>query len=136
MDAGALGAEIVISGKVPGARAKSWRFMDGYLKKCGDIAVSQVIHGLAVAITKTGSIGIKVRIMPPTIELPDKITLEIEKEPIVEEIKEEKKEVEEKKEEPIKEEKKEEKPKKKVKKTKKSTKKKVENESKRPSKGK
>jgi len=36
MRAGALGIEIVVSGKVPSARAKSWRFYSGYLKKCGD----------------------------------------------------------------------------------------------------
>ena len=40
MNAGGLGIEIVISGKVPSARAKSWRFYQGYLKKCGDIAMS------------------------------------------------------------------------------------------------
>src|SRR3989344_5310259 len=40
MKAGALGIEIVVSGKVPSARAKSWRFYSGYLKKCGDIANS------------------------------------------------------------------------------------------------
>ena len=40
MNAGALGVEIIISGKVPSARAKSWRFYTGYLKKCGDVALS------------------------------------------------------------------------------------------------
>ena len=34
IQSGALGIEIVISGKIPGARAKSWRFYKGYLKKC------------------------------------------------------------------------------------------------------
>ena len=33
MHSGARGIEIVISGKIPGARAKSWRFYQGYLKK-------------------------------------------------------------------------------------------------------
>ncbi len=37
MGAGALGAEIRLSGKLPGARAKSWRFAQGYLKKTGEI---------------------------------------------------------------------------------------------------
>src|SRR3989344_4785233 len=32
---GALGAEIVLSGKLPSERAKSWRFSQGYLKKTG-----------------------------------------------------------------------------------------------------
>src|SRR3989344_2069568 len=40
--AGGRGIEIIMSGKIPGARAKSWRFYQGYLKKCGDIAVAGV----------------------------------------------------------------------------------------------
>src|SRR3989338_6133651 len=35
---GALGAEIVLSGKLPSERAKSWRFAQGYLKKTGNPA--------------------------------------------------------------------------------------------------
>lgn len=74
MHAGALGAEIVISGRgVPGSRAKSWRFLAGYLKKSGDIAANYVICKKAVAKLKTGAVGIKVKIMPPDIRLPDKI---------------------------------------------------------------
>lgn len=128
MDAGALGAEIIVSGKVPSSRAKTWRFMNGYLKKSGDIAVSKVIKGLAVAITKSGVIGIKVKIMPSTVELPDKIDIHPKKEEkqITEEIKEGP--AEEIKEEIV-EEIKEEKPK--------TRKKKAENEkTKRPSKSK
>ena len=128
MDAGALGAEIIVSGKVPSSRAKTWRFMNGYLKKSGDIAVSKVVKGMAVAITKAGVIGIKVKIMPSTVDLPDKIDIHPKKEEkkITEEIKEEP--TEEIKEEIV-EEIKEEKPK--------TRKKKVENEkTKRPSKSK
>lgn len=75
LGAGALGVEVVISGKVPSARAKSWRFNQGYLKKCGDIAVSKVLKAYATAKLKSGVIGIKVRIMPPDIVLPDKLTI-------------------------------------------------------------
>lgn len=75
MKSGALGIEILISGKIPGARAKRWRFYQGYLKKCGDIAVSGVRQSLVNAKLKTGIIGIQVRLMPPDIELPDNITL-------------------------------------------------------------
>ena len=39
MGAGALGIEILISGKVPSQRAKTWRFYQGYLKKCGNISL-------------------------------------------------------------------------------------------------
>ena len=77
-DNGALGAEIVISGKVPSARAKSWRFYNGYLKKCGDIALTGVNRAYATARLKSGVVGIKVSIMPATTQLPDNITVEDE----------------------------------------------------------
>lgn len=72
---GALGVEILISGKIPGSRAKRWRFYKGYLKKCGDISIEGVLKAYAIAKLKTGIVGIKVSIMPSTIELPDKIEL-------------------------------------------------------------
>ncbi|MFH1972888.1 MAG: 30S ribosomal protein S3 [archaeon] len=76
MDSGAMGAEINISGRgLPGSRAKSWRFYAGYLKKSGDVSVSQVLYGNSVANLKSGSVGIKVRILPPNVQLPDKIIL-------------------------------------------------------------
>ncbi|MGM5488219.1 MAG: 30S ribosomal protein S3 [Nanobdellota archaeon] len=78
MKSGALGIEILISGKIPGARAKRWRFYQGYLKKCGDIALSGVRQALVDAKLKTGIIGIQVRLMPPDIILPDHITLRSE----------------------------------------------------------
>ncbi len=76
IDAGAIGAEIVISGRgVPSSRAKSWRFYEGYLKKSGDVSESLVSKGIAMANLKSGTVGVKVRIMPPDIQLPDKIEL-------------------------------------------------------------
>lgn len=76
IDAGAMGSEIVISGRgLPGARAKSWRFYAGYLKKSGDISMSKVAYGEATANLKSGSVGVKVRILPPNTILPDRITL-------------------------------------------------------------
>jgi small subunit ribosomal protein S3 len=73
MSAGARGVEILISGKVPSSRAKTWRFYMGYLKKSGDIAVSGVNTAYASAKLKTGIIGVQVRIMPSTTKLPDDI---------------------------------------------------------------
>lgn len=73
MGAGALGIEIILSGKVPSARAKSWRFYSGYLKKCGDIALTGVRVAYATARLKPGIVGIKVKIMPSDIRLPDRI---------------------------------------------------------------
>src|SRR3989338_3572268 len=103
IDAGAMGSEIVISGRgLPGARAKSWRFYAGYLKKSGDISMSKVAYGEAKANLNSGTVGIKVRILPPGTILPDKIKIkDLSKETFVveevkvavvkEEIKEEKK---------------------------------------------
>lgn len=76
MNAGALGAEIKISGRgVPSSRAKSWRFSAGYMKKCGQIALEEVDHAITNANLHTGTVGIQVSIMPPTIILPDRIRL-------------------------------------------------------------
>lgn len=75
MNAGAFGVEILIGGKVPSTRAKTWRFYQGYLKKCGDIAVSKVKVAYASAQLKSGTIGIKVSIMTPDTELPDRMYL-------------------------------------------------------------
>lgn len=79
MGAGAMGIEIVISGKIPSARAKSWRFYQGYLKKCGDIALTGVNIAHVDAQLKSGTVGIKVSIMPPDTKLPDDIILREEK---------------------------------------------------------
>jgi len=73
INSGALGVEVLISGKIPGARAKSWRFYQGYLKKCGDIAVEGVRKAKTTAVLKTGVIGIQVAIMPPDLVLPDSV---------------------------------------------------------------
>lgn len=72
MDAGALGTEIRLSGKLPGARAKTWRFAQGYLKKVGESA-NVVDRAQSRAETKPGTVGIKVSILSPYAILKDKI---------------------------------------------------------------
>lgn len=86
---GALGIEIIISGKIPGARAKNWRFYQGYLKKCGDMAVSGIKKSTKRANLKSGTVGIKVRIMPAELKALNSIELRREKEEIIEEVKKE-----------------------------------------------
>lgn len=83
MNAGAKGAEVVLSGKIPSARAKTWRFMAGYLKKSGDIAASKVLKAYSTAKLKVGIVGIKVSILLPDVMIPDKINIH----PVTEEIK-------------------------------------------------
>lgn len=64
MEAGAIGVEIRISGKLGGSeKAKSAIFTDGYVKKCGEIAKVLVDEAFKEAMTKPGKIGIRVMIM-------------------------------------------------------------------------
>lgn len=97
MNAGALGIEIRISGKVPSSRAKSWRFYQGYLKKCGYEAMTGVRKSYANAQMKSGTVGIQVRIMPPDLKLPDDVEMRKHEEGEYEKINTETKKEEEKK---------------------------------------
>ena len=74
LNAGALGAEIVIGGRdVPSSRARKWRFLAGHLKKSGDISESYTKRAHSVAHLRSGSVGVKVSILTPDIRLPDNI---------------------------------------------------------------
>ena len=97
MDAGALGIEILISGKIPSSRSKRWRFYRGYLKKCGYIAIVGVRKAYAVAQIKTGIVGIQVRIMPPDIKLPDTVNIKEDESEVTKGIKEDMKKKEDNK---------------------------------------
>lgn len=73
--AGALGAEIVASGKIgaKGARGKRLRVSAGYIPKAGEPArLLKVAH--INANTRSGVIGVLVRIVPPGTVFPDKET--------------------------------------------------------------
>jgi small subunit ribosomal protein S3 len=75
MGAGAMGAEIVLSGRLPSERAKSWRFSQGYLKKTGEPA-KVVQRAMAQSVSNMGVSGIKVSILPPKAHIHDKITVD------------------------------------------------------------
>jgi small subunit ribosomal protein S3 len=100
MDAGAKGCQIIIAGKLTGARHRTEKFTQGHVKYCGEIAKEVMDIGYAVAKLKAGVLGVKVRIMNPDAKLPDEIKIHIpeaekpkEDKPIekkTEEIKEEK----------------------------------------------
>lgn len=79
MSSGALGAEIIIAGKVPSSRARSWKFYDGYLPKCGSVAVEEVKKGYKMVKLKSGIVGVTVRILPKGFRMPDQIYLKEEK---------------------------------------------------------
>ena len=73
MRAGAIGAEIVAAGKIgaKGARAKRLRVSAGYIPKAGE-PTRLVREAHINANTKSGVIGVLVRIAPPGTVFPDK----------------------------------------------------------------
>jgi len=71
MDSGALGAEIVLAGKVTGARSRVAKFNRGYIKHNGEPADALVDRGDGVAVMKLGTIGVTVKLIPPGADLPD-----------------------------------------------------------------
>ncbi len=72
MDSGAMGAEIVLAGRLPSERSRTWRFASGYLKKTG--GQSDVVdRAEAKAVTQSGTVGIKVSILSPDTELQDRV---------------------------------------------------------------
>lgn len=87
MGAGAQGVEVTISGKIRGSRSAVAKFVEGYIKKCGEPADRFVQQGFATAPLKPGVLGIVVRIMPPEAVLPDKVDILAPKvEEIIEEV--------------------------------------------------
>ena len=75
MKTGALGVEILLSGKLPSERAKSWRFSQGYLKKTGNSA-KVVNRAQSQAVTIPGVVGIQVSILAPDAPIHDKIVVD------------------------------------------------------------
>jgi small subunit ribosomal protein S3 len=93
MDAGALGAEIVISGKLRTQRARFEKFRAGYFPRCGEPALIYTKKAEAHVQLKSGIIGVRVKIMPPDAQFPDKI--QIVQEPSSEETREKEEEIKE-----------------------------------------
>lgn len=75
MEAGALGAEIVISGKLRTERARYEKFKAGYLVKCGDPSIKYMQRAAVHVQLKPGIFGVRVKIMPPDAIFPDKIKI-------------------------------------------------------------
>ncbi len=77
MNAGAKGCQIVIAGKLTGARHRTEKFTEGHVKYCGEVAKEVMDNGFASAKLKAGVLGVKVRIMKPDAKLPDEVKLRI-----------------------------------------------------------
>ena len=112
MEAGALGAEIVISGKLRTERARFEKFRAGYFPRCGDPALKYMKKAEAHVQLKPGIIGVRVKLMPPDAQFPDKIHIveEITPEVAEEKVEETEKKMEETVEEQLPEREAEEKP--------------------------
>ena len=77
MDAGALGVEIVISGKLRTERARFEKFRAGYFPRCGEPALRYMRKAEMHVQLKPGIIGVRVKLMPPDAVFPDKIQITI-----------------------------------------------------------
>jgi small subunit ribosomal protein S3e len=89
MEAGAKGCEVVVGGKMSGARAKVMKFNSGYLKVSGHSKRYYIQTAVRHVMLRSGVIGIKVRIMlgydptgvnGPKITLPDQVIISEPKE--------------------------------------------------------
>jgi len=74
-DAGALGVEISISGKVRTQRSRKEKFRAGYVPKAGDPAIKLVRKASANVQLKPGILGVKVQILPPDVRFPDRVQI-------------------------------------------------------------
>ena len=92
MDAGAKGCQVIIAGKLTGARHRTEKFTQGHVKYCGETAKEVMDIGYATAKLKAGVLGVKVGIMRPDAILPDEVKFVIAKTEKPKEKAEEKKE--------------------------------------------
>lgn len=72
IEAGALGVEIAIRGKLTTDRARYEKYRSGYLPSVGE-AISKIVRTAVVDTQlKQGLFGISVRLIPPNVSLPDR----------------------------------------------------------------
>jgi small subunit ribosomal protein S3 len=72
MEAGALGVEITIRGKLTSERSRYEHYRQGYLPRSGDAASKQIGRAVEWVQLKPGMLGIHVNIVPPGFDFPDK----------------------------------------------------------------
>merc|ERR1712182_50082 len=65
MESGALGCEVIVSGKLRAQRAKSMKFEDGYMIKAGNPCREYIDKAVRHVLLRQGVLGIKVNIMLP-----------------------------------------------------------------------
>ncbi len=69
MEAGAIGVQIIISGKLGGSKGLTGKFTEGHMKYCGQPVEELVDYGFQEADTRPGKIGVKVKIMKEFIDV-------------------------------------------------------------------
>lgn len=89
MEAGALGCEIIISGKLRGERASFEKLRAGKVYKAGEIVDHIVDRAVAHALLKPGIYGIEVIIVKPATNLPDQVVVRELQQAEVDKVKEE-----------------------------------------------
>jgi len=75
MDSGARGCQVIIAGKLTGARHRTEKFKEGHIKYCGEAKLNFMHQGFAIAKLKPGVTGVTVQIMDPNARLPDEIDI-------------------------------------------------------------
>jgi small subunit ribosomal protein S3e len=84
MESGAKGVEVIVSGKLRAARAKSMKFSDGFMIHSGQPAADYIDYAVRHVLMRQGVLGIKIKIMMewdptgkngPKKPLPDLVTI-------------------------------------------------------------
>jgi small subunit ribosomal protein S3 len=75
MEAGALGCEILLKGKLRSDRGRYEKVVDGFIPKAGEAAQRYVRRAVIHVKQKKGTFGVTVVIVPPDAKFPDKIDL-------------------------------------------------------------
>jgi small subunit ribosomal protein S3 len=73
MNAGAIGVEISISGKLRTERARTEKFRAGRIYKAGEVVEYMVDRAVATALLKPGVYGVEVVIVKPGMKTPDHV---------------------------------------------------------------
>jgi len=87
MNAGALGTEIIIRGKLTSRRHRYEKYRGGYIPKSGDPALKNTRTANVYVKLKQGILGVRVNIIPPDASFPDSVEVKqiVEQEESVEE---------------------------------------------------
>jgi len=92
MESGAKGCEVIVSGKLRAQRAKSMKFLDGFMIHAGQPTRDYIDTATRHVLLRQGVLGVKVKIMlphdphgktGPKAPLPDMVTIiEPKEEPV------------------------------------------------------